>query len=396
MQNHTIEVSLVKKIWIALAPALGVMTLGGAANAATINVTTTGAPVGGKCSLTQAIEAAVTNTAVGGAGGCPAGSAFSTDTIVLEANKTYADYGIPLHVPTTGGSLVIRGTLSGGSISTKISGRNYGYPSPNPLNSGVCPYPAALFTGGSNLTLRNLGFEAKPAGTGHTGICQYSGALTLDNVVVGDGGLVNYFNRGGIRSFPNSGNTRTLTLTGARVHGNSTPGEGGGLNLFGNVSVTINGDSWFDQNYADGSGGAIFWDGTGTVNITDTDFFYNESGFGSGGAIYMNPLSNTSSATLTRVEMQQNTAGYYGGAAYAGVFFGTNKLALNDVYFLDNHATSAPGVPWDGMQQTFNTDSTYNAIYCTNGSHFSGLHGVPWTLNSPRLKGDGTCTYETW
>ena len=125
----------------------GIASYGAAAHAASITVNTTGAPVTGKCNITDAIQAATTNKAVRG---CIAGSSTTTDTITLAANTTYSGYGKPLHIPSSGGALVIQGTLSNGQRTTTIRASNYGAPSPSPLADGsVCPFPAAIYSGGT-------------------------------------------------------------------------------------------------------------------------------------------------------------------------------------------------------------------------------------------------------
>ena len=381
------------------ASLLAVVTcfgVSGTAAAATINVTTSGPPVFGKCSLTQAIRAATTNQAVGS---CPAGSQFSSDTIWLQANTTYADYGGVLHVPSTGGALTIRGALSSGRISSTISGRNYGYPASGP-NFQVCQYPAALFSAGSNLTVRDLALVAKPQGDGHTGICQYSGSLTLTNVIIGDGAEINYFNRGAIWSFPNTtGNARTLTMTDVYVDGNYSVVTGGGVALFGSMTVNITRGRFYG-NTSQESGGGLSWRGSGTLTITDTEFSYNTALYSSGGGMSLNPESSSATATLKGVNMQQNHADQNGGAIFVGNMVGANKIAitsgLNGSYIVDNSAGG--GVGWDPAERTFNTDPNwaYDSVWCTGGSTFSGLHLAPWTSHNPRLRGDGSCSFYNW
>lgn len=373
-----------------------ILGFAGSAAAATINVDTSGAPVAGKCSLTQAIQAATTNQAVGA---CPAGSSFSTDTIWLQANTTYQDYGTFLHVPSTGGALIIRGVLSGGTISSTISGRNYGFPSSGP-NSGVCQYPAALFSGGSNLTLRDLALVAKPEGTGHSGICQYSGTLSLSNVILGDGAEINYFNRGAIWSYPNTtGNARTLNLTDVFIYGNYSLLTGGGVALDGAMTVNIT-RGLFYANTSQEGGGALSWRGSGALTITDTQFHYNEAIYSYGGALSLNPNSSSATATLKGIDVQQNWADYDGGAIFIGNAVGANKITitngLNPSYIVNNAAGG--GIGWDPAERTFNSDPNwvYDSVWCSGSSSFSGLNVAPWTSHNPPLRGNGTCTFLNW
>lgn len=363
----------------------------GTAHATTINVTTAGAPVAGKCSLTQAIQAAVTNAAVGA---CPAGSSASTDTVQLAANTIYQNYGKPLVVPSTGGALIIRGALSNGEPSSEIFGKNYGYPSPNPINPQVCPYPATLFSGGSNLTLRDLILNADS--TDHTGICQYSGSLTLNKVQVA------FFQRGGIVSSPNTpGNSRSLTIIDSIIEQNANITTGGGIALYEEMTVSIRGSS-VSQNVSNESGGGLSWQATGSLTIRDTYFWYNDAQYSVGGGIYLNPYSSGTSVSLNGVDMQQNTADYNGGAIWVGTL-GANKLSIGKssvtqaiTRILNNFGTLGDQVPYNAGQAVFNADPNfaYDAIWCTGGSEIHGLNVAPWNSRTPRLRGDGTCSFQ--
>lgn len=304
-----------------------------------------------------------------------------------------------LHVPSSGGSLTIRGILSNGRISSTISGRNYGFPASGP-NYYVCQYPAALFTGGSNLTVRDIALVAKPEGDGHSGICQYSGSLSLNNVILGDGAEINYFNRGAIWSFPNTtGNARTLNMTDVYVDGNYSIVTGGGVALHGSMTVNITRGRFYG-NTSQESGGALSWVGSGSLTVTDTQFHYNTALYSSGGGLYLNPESTTATATLKGIDVQQNYADYFGGAIWIGYFAGANKVSitsgLNPSYIVDNSAGG--GVGWNPAERTFNSDPNwaYDAVWCTGSSSFSGLNVAPWTSRTPRLRGDGTCSFYNW
>jgi hypothetical protein len=385
-----------QKLWLALVAFLALAAHPGMAGAANIYVTTNGPPLATGCSLTQAIQAALTDAPVGGwPNRCAAGHSKITDTIWLAANTVYTDYGAPLHIPASSGPVIIRGQgVSGGEASSIIRGVNYGYPSPNPLNQDVCQYPAAIYAGHNYLTLRDVRVQAKPEGTGHMGICQYSGTLTLNNAPVGDGAGTYYFNRGGIWSFPNTqGNHRNLTIMGGAVWGNVSYLHGGGIALHGSMTVSISETLVYD-NWSNESGGGLSWVGSGTLSISGAEFTYNRALYSYGGAMNLNPELASSTATLANVDVQQNSADYHGGAIWVGYFLPNNLRISNGSYFIGNSGTQGNGVPHEPKHNTFNADTwVYDAIWCTGGSYVGGLGYAPWTSNNPRLKGDGSCTF---
>jgi predicted outer membrane repeat protein len=369
----------------AIGVALVMAATSGTVSARTITVNTTGIPVSGQCNLTDAIRAASTNAAVRG---CAAGESSVTDTIVLQANTVYQAYGSPLHVPGGGGPLVIKGTLANGDVGTTIVGRNYGFPSPNPIDRDVCQYPAAIFTGGT-VTIRHLNLEADAAFAGKTGICQYSGRLTLDDVGI------YHFDRGGLWSFPNTPNDqRTLTIQTTDIMFNDSPVVGGAVSLHGGMTTSLT-NMVIQENSSDESGGGLHWDGHGTLTIKDVDFNYNRSIYAYGGAANINPDTPDSTVTFNNVSFFDNEASHFGGAIWVGDNVGINKLKLQNTHFYDtNRGTVNPDVPDDPAQNSFNADSgVYDRIYCTAGSDIASLNFFPWTLHTPRLKGDGTCTF---
>lgn len=349
-----------------------------AAQTALITVTTTGAPVTGKCSLTQAIQAASTNHSVGG---CAAGSASATDTIQLQ-NQTYQSYGKALLVPVEGGPLVISGTTpqSNGSPVTTIIGANYGFPSPNPINAYVCASPASLYTGG-NLTLRNVALISD-GGTGHGGICQYSGRLNLDNDDIGE------FQQGGLMSAPNVNDPRTLILTTTDVFQNINSVAGAGLALYGQMTVTIN-SSWITHNYSTEGGGGIAWNASGSMTITNTEILSNLAIGSIGGGLYLTPLDASASVTVDGGTLQNNGADQEGGAMYIQLF-GSGKLIMKGVYIPNSNWSHVS--PSEGTLNSGNGQA-YKAIRCNKSSSIYAVNIPPWTSHAPPLVGDGTCSF---
>jgi hypothetical protein len=374
--------------------ATALVIAGGArlAAATTITVNTAGPPLSGKCSLTDAVQAAVTNAAVHS---CPAGSASATDTIQLAANTTYQNYGKPL-VLSGGGPVVIQGPANGDPRNVVIIAPNYGYPSPNPANPDVCPYPPAMMSG-STLTLKDFQLRANQDGT--TGICQYAGSLTVSHAIVGDNFCPSNvgFNRGGIWSYPNTAQLhRTLTITsGALITGNYSFYQGGGVALWGNVDTTISlgslGRPIIGCDTTESSGGGLAWmaDGTGkmgNLTITSADFGMNTS-YSWGGGLYLAGDDANATVTLNDTTLYQNVASFTGGGAFIGSGLGLNKVTLIHSNFQGDELAN------DNQQRSLNSDANvYNAVQCKSSSALYFMHGNEWTHNPP-LKGDGTCTY---
>lgn len=377
--------------------------LGGTAAANTITVNVTSGPSGRGCNLADAIKAATTNRAVNGCGtGSTNGGA---DTIRFSRAGTYTNYGAPLLVPTTGGSLTIQG-VSSLPTDTIILAPNYGFPNPNPMvNIEACPYGAAIYTGGT-LTLTNVALQSAP-GAGMGGVCQYAGGLTLSGALIGDTGLVNGFtNGGGIISHPNtttstSGNNhRTIALqNGAVIWGNATFGDGGGLMLWGDVAVTMTSTTTtLQHNSALGFGGAIAWEGVwgkmGNITITGPELSYNVSQTdfpgGGGGAMYLAGDDPNATVTINDGLFEQNECSSDGGGAiWVGGGMGTDKLILTNFTAILNNLSLA-----DRYQNSFvQGPAAYAIISCRGSSSVDSMRNPEWSPHNPPLKGDGTCQY---
>lgn len=372
------------KLIVMIAVLLTVINSAAPARAVTINVKTTGAPNGTQCSLTEAIQAAMTNAAVGK---CIAGKSTETDIVQLEA-KTYQNYGKALLIPagSSAGPLIIRGvTDSSNQVLTGLVGRNYGFPSPNPINPYVCSAEAALYTGGSNVTIRAVNFDSD-GGPNHGGICQYAGSLALDNMEVYG------FKQGGIHSAPNVNETRTLKMTLTDIVANTNSTAGGGLALYGNMTIDI-ATSYISLNRTTEGGGGIDWNASGTLKITDTNIFENWAMGSMGGGLFLTPLNTSATVTLAGASIQNNTADQEGGAAFVQLF-GNNKLILKNGNVLNTffHGNTSG---FGAAENTFNSASNqaYTAISCTQSTSVPDLNVAPWTSHTPRLKGDGTCSF---
>ncbi|MGC4089415.1 MAG: hypothetical protein QM756_16305 [Polyangiaceae bacterium] len=363
---------------VAGAGALaGTLAFAQSAQAVTITVNVTGASTSRRCNLTDAIQAAQTDTAVKG---CSAGKSTETDTIQLAANTTYQDYGKALYIPSSTGALVIQGAADNTEITTRIFAKNYGYPTGAGISTTACDAPAAVFVGG-NVTLKKVFLEA--AESGLTGICQYAGSLTTDLTRIEE------FNRGAMRSWPNSGNAhRNLTVKNALIQYNTSIHFGGAIAAFGDVTLNVT-NPLFQFNLGEELAGAVYVgpvDGSntlGNVTFSGGSILYNET-YSMGGGVFLNGTGTSASVTIDGLWMSQNDSIFQGGALCVSGTWGTNKVKISNSIFQDNSSSSVP------QQGNLNADA-YDAVSCRSNSHIV-LSGSDWT-HTPPLKGDGTCTF---
>jgi parallel beta helix pectate lyase-like protein len=314
-------------------------------------------PVGGGCTLVDAITAANTDAATGG---CPAGSGAdtivlppgSTQTLTTVHNDTYGPTGLPvistvitiagqestiarasgapafrlLAVTSTGDLTLQETTVSGGASA--------GYP------GGYC---GGVANYGGTLTITNSTISGITAGSG---VANSGGTLTITNSTIsgntGGGGVANY---GG-----------TLTITNSTISGNSGyfsggyfgPYFGGGV-YAGNGTFTIT-----DSTIADNTGGGVA-SAFGTLTITNSTISGNTGGGGvdvasSTGTITNSTISgNTSSGvenvgstlTITNSTISGNTAGVGGGVLNRGLFDSYSREYLPGTLIITNSTISS-------------------------------------------------------
>lgn len=242
-------------------------------------------PVGGGCTLINAITAANNDTA---SGGCTAGS--GADTIILTGN-TYTltsvnngKNGLPVitsEITIAGnGATIVRGasassfrifevnklgqlilnatTITGGNSSNGGGIYNAGSLT---LSDSTLTGNTATFAGGGilnyrgTLTLTNSTLSGNAAEIGGGGLYNAHGALTLTDSTVSTntstikgGGLVNYHGTPTVLNSTISGNAASrgggiyndhgaLTLTNSTVSGNAASGGGGGVYNYGTLTL---------------------------------------------------------------------------------------------------------------------------------------------------------------
>jgi hypothetical protein len=269
-------------------------------------------PVGGPCTLVDAMTAANTDTATGG---CAAGS--GADTIVLPPgstqsltkvhNDTYGPTGLPVisSVITIAGQgstiarasgapefrlLTVNGT---GDLTlqetTASGGASTGYPG---RGSGVANYGGTLTITNSTIS----GNTSRDAGGGVNN--EYGGTLTITNsTIAGNAG-------GGV------GNSGTLTITNSTISGNTASYGGGGVANYGGTLTITN--STIAGNTASYGGGGVanlasfygdFGVIPGTLTITNSTISGNTADTRDGGVANVG-----SDLTLIRTLVSGNTA----------------------------------------------------------------------------------------
>jgi hypothetical protein len=294
---------------MSLLAAIALLVAPGSAAAGTIDVTTVNDVIAGgdgKCSLREAVIAAVGNAASGGSPGeCPAGQAAQPDEVRLSAPL----YGLQLSGAVDSALIRDLDVTGGGPLTVAGTGAGTTTISANGVDRLFDIGP------GASLTVRDVTLTGGHAANGANG----AGPA---NATAGEPG-------GAIRS------TGTLTiersvLTGNRAgtggNGAAAPGlgtaaaggDGGAIRTTGTLSVT---DSTLNLNNA----------GDGGTGADNTFFgFSNGAGGGSGGAIAINSSSPT---TFARTTLSQNHAGAGGsggdvpGMGFAGGTGGSGGAA---------------------------------------------------------------------
>lgn len=354
---------------------LSSLWLTSAAEARTIQVNTAGGPAFGKCSLTDAIRAANTNTAVRG---CPAGDAAYYDLILLQANTTYQNYGSSLSITSP---IIIRGVEdASGNLTSTIMGHHYSRPAVVPSDT-ACE-AAAIYVGSSDSYLQSvLLVNDNPSDAVFSGVCNYSASFSIEDSAVG------YYGNGFTNGAVVQDTGTQLALRNSTIQNNSGVTGSAGIASYGNAQVYVM-DSVFYENSADADGGAIEIAGDdGYLSVSDSQFYYNSSS-GRGGAVYVNPSSEFGFVTayLSGSFLYQNSAQQGGG----GIWLGPSYVELDATTFSGNvgDVTYAPAI------RSLNTDSwVYGSVSCNQGSSVDYMTVLPWTNHSPPLAGDGTCTF---
>ena len=338
------------------------------AQAAVITVDS-GTDDGVGCTLREAVEAANTNTAVGG---CAAGDnvndeiQFSVGAVTLTGGQLYLSEDLvvtgPVTLTATPGQRIVRvGPASSVSFSgvTFVGGRG---------NGGALAITAATtvtVTGGA-FNQNNAPLSGGAIYLSATGTLTIDGTSFTDNQARGDaanqGGGAIYTNGGGLT-------VQNATFTNNRALG--TSGSGGAILSPNGASLNIQA-STFTNNRSERAGGAIETVGGATM-VTGGSFVGNTAGTnpGNGGAIHG---GGTANVTVTDAAATGNRASE-GGAYWISA---SGTLSLFGVTVTGNIAEGASadqgggGVYVDGG--VLNVDSgTGDSVF--SGNRASGASG---------------------
>jgi hypothetical protein len=295
-------------------------------------------PVGGACTLVDAIAAANTDTATGG---CPAGRGAdtiilppgSTQTLSTVDNDTFGPTGLPvvasvitiagqgstirraegapefrlLAVRSTGDLTLqetrVTGGAGGGALSDYFNGGG------GVANNGTLTLTNSIITGNvaveSCVPLEGISlcYSGVGGGVANNGTCTVTNSTITGNST--NGGFI-------AGSGGGMANTGTLTVTNSTITGNSAGnyGSGGGLDNIGTAAVT---NSTISGNAADVGGGGVA--NNGTLTLTNSTISGNSTFDSAGG------VANGGTLTITNSTLTGNTAhGPGGGVANSGTF----------------------------------------------------------------------------
>ncbi len=416
---------------------------------ATITVNTTSMVTNatdGSCTLIEAINAANSNTASGGAAGeCVAGSAAGTDTISIPAG-TYTLTAVdhlrggtdPVGLPDVTSPITFQGAGAGTTIIERSSaaatpdfrilfiGQNIVDPvTINDLTFRNGRSPTAggaifIFAGNNSLAVNRSVFANNTALAGGGGAIENlnSAPFTLDastftsNIAAGNGGAID--GQVNVTNSTFTGNSATGASDGGAIFCtqggcpysvasstfvNNTAGRNGGALRGGTITVSssvFSGNKSLDVN---GSGGAIVLGGSST--ITDSLFRGNSSG-GAAGAVDVGNNPVTISGSTFQGNSSAHAAGAFQGGGGASIVNSTfsgntatgsggaiqssNLLTLNSVTITGNTTTAGRG----GGINFGSGDVFQNTLIAGNSSHGNGGAGQESTPDCSTLEGAPT------
>jgi CSLREA domain-containing protein len=352
---------------LAFSFALGLAAVMAPAIATTIPVTITTDTTSddGKCSLSEAVAAANTDTASGASNGeCPAGS--GSDTITFAEAVTVYELGATLVINSP---VELAGYGDSGTI---IDGMRH--------NSVIQVLSGQLTLRG--LTIRGGGVDASGGG----GVRVDGGTVDILDARITD----NRATSGGAGIFV--GTPATVTLRRVTIDANTADGAfGGGIWNKGTLRVydsLIGGDAAGARkgNESDRTGG-IRNDPSGTLDLINTtvsgNVVHRTSGAGVGG------ISNLGFAFLNNVTITNNTGAKNSPGSFRGGGVQTSDPGIFVVKnsIIAGNKSGASGAPND-CDGALSTDSVYNLIGDTNGCELPPTASATFKLGVPAQLGD--------
>ena len=421
------------------------------AHAATITVNSTADTVAndGQCTLREAIVAANTATASGGAAGeCVAGT--GDDTIDLTGIAGTIDLTGPL--PDVAGNMIFDGpgdsaltvrrnsggdyrifavaagatvtlsdlTVSNGSIAGDHGGGIYNAGTLTVRDSAISGNSAYLGGGIFNtgtLTLTHVTVSSNSAEQGG-GIDNDAGTMELINTTISDnqatsggGGIANVGGAAASASLTNStirdnsashggglSNDGTMTLDDSTVSGNEASSNGGGLSNDNGGMVELTG-STINGNSTGSNGGGIFNDPNSRVTLTNSTVSDNSTNttvasHGHGGGLY-----NAGTLTLANSTVSSNTVTTTANNSYGGGIFNAGTLAINNSLVSNNNTYGnlchGGGIHNENTLTLNNSTARDNSASATGGNgDGGGIHntgsGSSATLDNSTVNGNSS------
>lgn len=218
---------------------------------------------------------------------------------------------------------------------------------------------------GTVLNITGIGPIATIDGGGTTNLFDVSnGSLYLTNVNVSNG---NATNGGAIEALSSE-----LIFHRTMFSDNTADLSGGALHLSNTSTISITGESGFDNNHANAFGGAVYVGPGCSMSWSGGDMnFSNNTAGHSGGAIYVSPMSNASWGG--QVTFTKNTARYNGGAvmvesdctiSWSGAAVFSDNIANRGGAL---HVLGASKAIWEGESLfTNNTSTNWGGALCIN------------------------------
>jgi LPXTG-site transpeptidase (sortase) family protein len=287
-----------------------------------------------------------------------------------------------------GGTLIVTGTFTGnsgsfgGALFYLTSAGTFTVSNSTFTNNTAVTGNAGAIRSGGNLTLTNSTFTNNSAALNGGAIWHTTNSLAISGSTfdgnytsaLGDGGAIYLVSASGTATVDNTNFTNQnnagiddgaglyidgiipggaiVEINGGAFTGNTATGNGGGIAVGANGTLTIGNTSGvtFTNNTA-GGGGAIYHNGISTFSISDSTF-QNNTALNGGAMLIADPLANlnVSNSTFTG-----NTAVDDGGA----IVNNANPATITNSLFQNNSVTGiSPNNDGGAIQNTLNADGT--------------------------------------
>ncbi len=294
------------------------LTIGGATIGVGLGVGVLGATQAG-----AATAYTVTDAADGtGVGACATGGDCTLRQAIDAAN-------------TSGGDAVI--TLPDASMVTNNPSASHIYSLGNANGSLVLNSGHTITINGAGWTLAILQLQSASTSSPNRVLQVDTGTTAVISGITAEGGVITGTGPGG-GGILNDG---TLNLSASTVTGNSA-NSGGGVYLDG-VSATLFDDTVTANRTLSGGGGVTMEDGTNVISGGSVDG--NDATYSGGGGVDIEDLNPGDSASLSNLDVSNNTTGVDGGGLYVGNHSATssNPVSLTNVTVDNNSSGDAGG-----------------------------------------------------